>query len=178
MSNQTDLIREAVRDWFSREGAKVETIKNPKAEFLFKVKFMRFIFTVVRPNDQRFLQIESQIMISPQHQKLLSVEKMREFQMNAMKFSFQEGFNMWLRGSTTGMGSISQDEYNMYVAQLNAMLKGRELPSRVSSYEITGTTLIRGRDGLEPAVVDVSCTIDGKPLVIHAVEGEPLSWAD
>jgi hypothetical protein len=33
-------------------------------------------------------------MISPQHQKLLNVEKMREFQMNAMKFSFQEGFNM------------------------------------------------------------------------------------
>lgn len=94
MSNQTDLIREAVRDWFSREGTKVETIKNPKAEFLFKVKFMRFVFTVVRPNDQRFLQIESQIMISPQHQKLLNVEKMREFQMNAMKFSFQEDFNM------------------------------------------------------------------------------------
>ena len=91
---------------------------------------------------------------------------------------FEEGFNMWLRGSTSGMGTISQDEYNLYVAQLNAMLKERELPNRISSYEITGTTLIRGRDGLEPAVVDVSCTIDGKPLVIHAVEGEPLSWAD
>ncbi|MFW9767916.1 MAG: DUF2299 family protein, partial [Candidatus Thorarchaeota archaeon] len=94
MSNQTDLIRESIRDWFSREGIKVETIKNPKAEFLFKVKFLRFFFTVVRPNDQRFVQFESQIMISPQHQKLLNVEKMREFQMNAMKFSFQEGFNM------------------------------------------------------------------------------------
>ncbi|MFW9927244.1 MAG: DUF2299 family protein [Candidatus Thorarchaeota archaeon] len=94
MSNQTELIKEAVRDWFSREGAKVETISNPKAEFLFKVKFMRFFFTVVRPNEQRYLLIESQIMISPQHQKLLTVEKMREFQMNAMKFSFQEGFNM------------------------------------------------------------------------------------
>ena len=94
MSNQTDLIREAVRDWFSREGTKVETIKNPKAEFLFKVKFLRFFFTVVRPNEQRYLQFESQIMISPQHQKLLSVEKMRDFQMKALKFSFQEGFNM------------------------------------------------------------------------------------
>ena len=46
------------------------------------------------------------------------------------------------------------------------------------SYEITGTTVIRGRDGLEPAVVDVSCTIDGTPVVIHTIEGEPLSWAD
>ncbi|MHA2026764.1 MAG: DUF2299 family protein [Candidatus Thorarchaeota archaeon] len=94
MSNQTDLIKEAVRDWFSREGTKVETIKNPKAEFLFKVKFIRFFFTVVRPNEQRYLQIESQIMISPQHQKLLNVEKMRDFQMKAMKFSFQQGLNM------------------------------------------------------------------------------------
>jgi hypothetical protein len=91
---------------------------------------------------------------------------------------FEEGFNMWLRGSTTGMGSISQDEYNMYVGQLNAMLRERELPNRISSYEITGTTLIKGREGLEPAIVDVSCTIDGKPVVIHAVEGQPLSWAD
>jgi hypothetical protein len=91
---------------------------------------------------------------------------------------FEEGFNMWLRGAQSGIGTISQDEYNMYVAQLNAMLKERKLPNRIQSHEITGTTLIRGRDGLEPAVVDVACTIDGKPLVIHAVEGEPLSWAD
>jgi len=92
--DQTDLIKEAVRDWFSREGTKVETISNPRAEFLFKVKFHRFFFSVIRPNDQRYLQIESQVMISPQHQKLLSVEKMRSFQMNAMKFSFQEGLTM------------------------------------------------------------------------------------
>ena len=92
--DQTGLIKKAVRDWFSREGTKVETIKNPRAEFLFKVKFHRFFFSVIRPNDQRYLQIESQVMISPQHQKLLNVEKLREFQMAAMKFSFQEGFNM------------------------------------------------------------------------------------
>ena len=92
--NQTDIIKDAVRDWFSREGTKVESISNPRAEFLFKVKFNRFFFTVVRPNDQRYLQIESQVMISPQHQKLLSVEKMRTFQVQAMKFSFQEGLTM------------------------------------------------------------------------------------
>lgn len=91
---------------------------------------------------------------------------------------FEEGFNMWLMGGQSGIGNITQDQYNMYVNQMNAWLAQRKLGSRIQSYEITGTTLIRGRDGLEPAVVDVSCTIDGKPVVIHAVEGEPLSWAD
>ncbi|MCK5389041.1 MAG: DUF2299 family protein, partial [Candidatus Thorarchaeota archaeon] len=80
---ESDLIKKAVRDWFSREGTKVESISNPRAEFLFKIKFQRFFFTVVRPNDQRHIQIESQIMISPQHQKLLTAEKLRAFQMDA-----------------------------------------------------------------------------------------------
>ena len=47
--DQSDIIKDAVRDWFSREGTKVESISNPRAEFLFKVKFNRFFFTVVRP---------------------------------------------------------------------------------------------------------------------------------
>jgi hypothetical protein len=90
MSRTAEEIKEAVRDWFSREGIKVESISNPRAEFLFKVKFMRFFFTVVRPNDQRYIQIESQVLISPQHLKLLTVEKMRQFQISAMKFSFSQ----------------------------------------------------------------------------------------
>jgi len=91
---ESDLIKKAVRDWFSREGTKIESISNPRAEFLFKVKFQRFFFTVVRPNDQRHIQLESQIMISPQHQKLLTAEKLRSFQMDAMKFSFTAGVNI------------------------------------------------------------------------------------
>ena len=90
----SEQIKNAVRDWFSREGTKVESISNPRAEFLFKVKFMRFFFTVVRPNDQKYLQVESQIMISPQHQKLLNAEKLRSFQMQALKFSFESGVNL------------------------------------------------------------------------------------
>ncbi|MGV9103417.1 MAG: DUF2299 family protein, partial [Candidatus Thorarchaeota archaeon] len=62
MKKSTDEIKKAVRDWFSREGVKVESIKNPRAEFLFKVKFQRFYFTVVRPNDSNYLQVESQVM--------------------------------------------------------------------------------------------------------------------
>jgi len=92
--DETDLLKNSIREWFSRDGAKVESISDPRAAFLYKVKFMRFFFTVVRPNDQRYIQVESQIMISPQHQKLLTAEKLREFQMQALKFSFTQSVNL------------------------------------------------------------------------------------
>lgn len=92
--DETDLLKNTIREWFSRDGAKVESISDPRAAFLYKVKFMRFFFTVVRPNDQRYIQVESQIMISPQHQKLLTAEKLREFQMQALKFSFTQSVNL------------------------------------------------------------------------------------
>jgi len=41
-------IKKAVKAWLSREGSKLESISNPRAEFLFKVKFRRFFFNVVR----------------------------------------------------------------------------------------------------------------------------------
>ena len=93
-SEASERIKASVKEWFSREGTKVESISNPRAEFLFKVKFMRFFFTVVRPNEQQHIQIESQVMISPQHLKVLTAEKMREFQMQVLKFSFENGINL------------------------------------------------------------------------------------
>ncbi|MFQ5833118.1 MAG: DUF2299 family protein [Candidatus Thorarchaeota archaeon] len=87
-------IKKAVKSWFRKEGTKIETISNPRAEFLFKVKFQRFFFTVVRPNEQKYIQVESQVMISPQHLKVLNAEKMREFQVQALKASFAQGVNM------------------------------------------------------------------------------------
>jgi hypothetical protein len=90
----TDEIKEMVRNWFSGEGSKVESIKNDRAEFLFKVKFQRFFFTVVRPNDQNYIQIETQVMISPQHLKVLTGEKMQMFQMAAVKFAFENGVSL------------------------------------------------------------------------------------
>ncbi|MDF1539691.1 MAG: hypothetical protein P1Q69_12395, partial [Candidatus Thorarchaeota archaeon] len=39
-------------------------------------------------------QIESQVMISPQHMKVLTAEKMKDFQMKALQFSFQQGINL------------------------------------------------------------------------------------
>lgn len=90
----TERAKKTVKTWFQNEGIKVESIKNPRAEFLFKVKFQRFIFTVVRPNDQNYIQIESQVMISPQHLKLLTAEKMQLFQIEAVKFAFAQGVHL------------------------------------------------------------------------------------
>ena len=87
-------IKKAVKAWLSREGSKLESISNPRAEFLFKVKFRRFFFNVVRPNEQNFIQVESQVMVSPQHLKVLNAEKMRDFQMQAVKYSFSQGVTL------------------------------------------------------------------------------------
>ncbi len=89
--DMSEMVKNSVKNWFSNEGVKVESISNARAEFLFKVKYMRFFFTVVRPNEQRYIQVESQVMISPQHLKVLTPEKMKQFQMKALKFSFQQG---------------------------------------------------------------------------------------
>ncbi len=94
MSDDSEKIKQFVKDWFSNEGTKVETITNPKAEFLFKVKFMRFFFTVVKPNEQNFVQFESQVAISPQHLKALNAEKMRDFQMQLLRYGFETSINV------------------------------------------------------------------------------------
>ncbi|MGY5876802.1 MAG: DUF2299 family protein [Candidatus Thorarchaeota archaeon] len=90
----SEISKERVREWFSREGIKVESITNPRAVFVFKVKYMRFFFTVVRPNDQNYIQVESQVMISQEHMQKLTAAKMREFQMKAMQHSFTQEFSM------------------------------------------------------------------------------------
>ncbi|MBD3407050.1 MAG: DUF2299 domain-containing protein [Candidatus Lokiarchaeota archaeon] len=97
-------IKDNVREWFSAEGSKVESITNPRAEFVFKVKFMRFFFTVVRPNERNFIQVESQVLISPQHLKVLTGEKMKQFQMEAMKFAFEQGINLGFVKPHQGQG--------------------------------------------------------------------------
>jgi hypothetical protein len=88
------MVKEQIRDWFSREGIKVDSISNERAEFVFKVKFQRFVFTVVRPNDRNYVQIESQILISQQHLQKLTTEKMQEFQIRAMQFGWGQDVSM------------------------------------------------------------------------------------
>ena len=53
---------------------------------------------------------------------------------------YEEAFNMWLMGGQSGLGTITQDQYNMYVAQINAWMAKRGLGNRINSYEIGGTT--------------------------------------
>lgn len=91
---------------------------------------------------------------------------------------FEEAFNMWLMGSPNAMGNITQDQYNMYVQEMRAWLAQKKLPPGVQSFEIHGATLISPPDGLEPSVVDVSCTIDGTAVVIRAADGRRLTWGD
>jgi hypothetical protein len=85
---------------------------------------------------------------------------------------------MWYVGSPDGMGTITQDQFNMYVGEMRNWMAQRKLEQRVETYEIHGATMVRPPEGIEPSVVEVSCTIDGKSVVIRAVDGERLAWAD
>ena len=88
---------------------------------------------------------------------------------------FEQGFNMWFSGA--GTGNVSQEIYNAYVDRMNAWLDERDIAYPID-YEITGTTLVKGREGLDAAIVEVQVTIDQTPMVILAEEGKPLSWVD
>ena len=91
---------------------------------------------------------------------------------------FEAAFNMWYMGSPNAMGNITQDQYNMYVQELRAWLAQRKIGPGVQAYEIHGATMISPPEGLEPSVVEVSCTIDGKAVVIRAADGRRLGWAN
>ena len=38
--NAAEMSKRAVKDWFSNEGIKVESISNPRANYLFKIKWV------------------------------------------------------------------------------------------------------------------------------------------
>jgi hypothetical protein len=100
--------------------------------------------------------------------------------LNGMKSGgdFQAAMNMWLRGDTAAIQDMTQDQYNAKVAELNAWLEEQELAGKVGRFEILGATVVAEAEALRGAVVDVSCTIDGKALKIRAVKDEQLAWAD
>lgn len=91
---------------------------------------------------------------------------------------FQAAFSMWYAGRPEGIGSITQDQYNMYTAEMHAWLAQRGLGNSIGGYEIHGATMVRPSQGIEPSLVEVSCTVDGKALVIRAADGQRLAWAD
>ena len=85
---------------------------------------------------------------------------------------------MWYMGSPNAMGNITQDQYNMFVQEMRAWLAQRKVGPGVQAYEIHGATMISPPEGIEPSVVDVSCTIDGEAVFIRAADGRRLVWAD
>jgi hypothetical protein len=90
---------------------------------------------------------------------------------------YQDAFNMWETGETGAIQRMSQDEYNAEVSRLNAWLTAQKL-DRVTSYEVTAATLVAPPQGLEQAVVAVSCLVNGKALTILAVKHQRLAWQD
>jgi hypothetical protein len=91
---------------------------------------------------------------------------------------FQNGFNMWETGAAGAIQNMTQDQYNMEVAALQAWLDGRKVARPVGGYEILEATLVRPPQGVTPAAVVVSCSIDGQRLGILAVKDQRLEWSD
>jgi hypothetical protein len=53
----------------------------------------------------------------------------------------------------------------------------RDLGNKIGRFEILGAKQVAPSEGLRGAVVEVSVTIDGRPLKIRAVRDEQLAWA-
>lgn len=90
---------------------------------------------------------------------------------------FQHAINMWLSGSEGEIGRMTQDQYNAAVQELNAWLARRGL-SRIDTYEVASATMVQAPEGASAAIVDVSCTINGRPALIRAVQEQRLEWVD
>jgi hypothetical protein len=91
---------------------------------------------------------------------------------------FQEAFNMWETGASGAIQNMTQDQYNAEVARLQAWLAARGLGQRIERFEVLGAAMVLPSEGIERAVVEVSCTINGRPATILAIKDEPLDWAD
>ncbi len=91
---------------------------------------------------------------------------------------FQAAFNMWETGAAGAMQNMTQDQYNMEVATLNAWLDGRKVTRPIGRYEIVGASMVKPPEGVTGAAVVVSCSIDGRRLDILAVKDQRLEWSD
>ena len=91
---------------------------------------------------------------------------------------FQDAFNMWETGAVGAIQNMTQDQYNAEVALLNAWLARKGLGARIERYEVGAATMAKPSEGLDPAAVLVSCTINGRPATILSVKNERLAWAD
>jgi hypothetical protein len=65
----------------------------------------------------------------------------------------------------------------MYAAELTRWMSQARLRHPVQAFEVHGATLVREAAGIAPAEVEVSCTVDGKSVVILAADGKRLEWS-
>jgi hypothetical protein len=91
---------------------------------------------------------------------------------------FQNAFNMWETGAAGAIQNMTQDQYNMEVASLQAWLDGRKVARPLGRYEVLGAAMVAPPQGVTGAAVAVSCSVDGQRLGILAVKGQRLEWSD
>jgi len=91
---------------------------------------------------------------------------------------FQNAFNMWMTGANGAIQNMSQEQYNVEVASLNAWMAKRGLGQRIQSFEMVSARMVVAPQGADPSAVEVSCTINGKPATILTIKNERLEWVD
>jgi hypothetical protein len=84
----------------------------------------------------------------------------------------QKAVSQWYQGSP-----FISDRNTLARAsdQFEAWLRKKNLYIKITRYEITEATLVKGSD---PPVVIVSCTIEGKPLKMQVPKDDRISWIE
>ena len=91
---------------------------------------------------------------------------------------YQAAFSMWKTGGTGALQETTQEEYNADVGRLQAWFSGRGLGRNVERFETLEARMVAAPEGLNPAVVEVSCTMNGRPFTIRVVPYEQLQWVE
>jgi hypothetical protein len=89
--------------------------------------------------------------------------------------NLEEAFIMWRTGDPSAMRDITQDQYNAQVIEMQAWLQKGGLRVRVESLSDCHGELVKPSEALEPAVVDVSCVVNGLSMRLRAADGNPWS---
>ncbi len=92
--------------------------------------------------------------------------------------NIEVAFNMWRTGDPSAMRDITQDQYNALVIEMQAWLQKGGLRARVETLSDCHGELVKPAEALEPAVVDVSCMVNGRSLRLRAADGKAMEWAD
>jgi hypothetical protein len=79
----------------------------------------------------------------------------------------------WYKGTSL---IADQEEMRLAKSSFDSWRKQKKLfDTKISSFEMTGAEVEAGSD---PIAVIVSVTIDGKPLKLRVIAGQPMTWVD